>query len=587
MMKSKILAIILSLFLISVVFSFKTTESHTDKYVVDMDLHYDNGKISVNGYEVRKGMAPDYAIFSEEAYTLSLMRKNKEIYSFKFDVPRKISIDNLDENGLSGEELVREEFDFTIRVPYVKGVEKMEIRDSGNTKVLDKNTRGLDIEIAQKSRVAVSIKELDNVCKTLIKNGDQENKIDVVFVSDNFSRYTEISDLNPENYIIEQDMGYSDIYYVDRGYHIVSIPVHYGYKYLTWIRTANDDKDEIGEDFLNFILNEESRVYVALDTREGLPSWVQEEGWIDNDNYVIIEALNGRVQHNVYYKDFESGYVGIDGNEGKGNMYVVFVESLSSERKQEFRNVVTEHIDVNDEYEGILSIEPFQSNAEKFNFYFIDDYRDLDCDSSTTCKSNVARNLAEQCGGYDEVIVLVNSDNARGWAYLNGHFAVSRAYSRFGPAPGVTVHEFGHSFGGLSDEYVNTAHESKTWLPNCEPANTTDACSDWCSGEPVEPETIFNECNYILDMDTCEDDWGCMWLDVPDPYFGTSCVGKYYLESVGTECQEGTGCYWQCDGYSGWRPTFDSCIMFTIQENDNVFDPVCQNHLNSLLDNYY
>ena len=71
---------------------------------------------------------------------------------------------------------------------------------------------------------------------------------------------------------------------------------------------------------------------------------------------------------------------------------------------------------------------------------------------------------------YEHIIVLVNSDQYGGGGVLNSYNLTSTHHNRFKP---VVVHEFGHSFAGLGDEYAYETeevpmypHDVEPWEPN-------------------------------------------------------------------------------------------------------------------------
>ena len=71
---------------------------------------------------------------------------------------------------------------------------------------------------------------------------------------------------------------------------------------------------------------------------------------------------------------------------------------------------------------------------------------------------------------YEHIIVLVNSEQYGGGGILNSYNLTSTHHSRFKP---VVVHEFGHSFAGLGDEYAYETeevpmypHDVEPWEPN-------------------------------------------------------------------------------------------------------------------------
>ena len=71
---------------------------------------------------------------------------------------------------------------------------------------------------------------------------------------------------------------------------------------------------------------------------------------------------------------------------------------------------------------------------------------------------------------YEHIIVLVNTDNYGGGGILNSYNLAMAHHPAFKP---VVVHEFGHSFAGLADEYAYEAeqipmypHDVEPWEPN-------------------------------------------------------------------------------------------------------------------------
>ena len=103
---------------------------------------------------------------------------------------------------------------------------------------------------------------------------------------------------------------------------------------------------------------------------------------------------------------------------------------------------------------GLLSYEPFNSQRNKFNFYRIDNLKSLVCayyERQLSCNMNAVELEASQCPA-DQVIVIVNNDIYGGGV---GEILFRFAYSYRGDYK-VAVHEFGHSFGRLQEEYPAT-----------------------------------------------------------------------------------------------------------------------------------
>lgn len=133
------------------------------------------------------------------------------------------------------------------------------------------------------------------------------------------------------------------------------------------------------------------------------------------------------------------------------------------------------HRDVNRVSNYILTYEPFKSRATQILFHYVDNTKDLGCvyasfnPSLLFCNSaKVIQEVNNDGAIYDSLIVLVNNDQLGGGAAPGSDIAVSYNGAI---APQVSIHEFGHSFGGLYDEYiyddsVDGAIDGKTYA-NC------------------------------------------------------------------------------------------------------------------------
>lgn len=143
--------------------------------------------------------------------------------------------------------------------------------------------------------------------------------------------------------------------------------------------------------------------------------------------------------------------------------------------------------------ESILSIEPYSSNSKKFNFYAVESVSEESgtdipgegiyentCMNTSFYTFNTDRYLttsdlpsvynAAANVPCDAIIILVNSKRYGGGGFFNQYAAttVDNEYSFQ-----VAVHEFGHSFAGLADEYVGSVNYSdfyntavEPWEPN-------------------------------------------------------------------------------------------------------------------------
>lgn len=149
--------------------------------------------------------------------------------------------------------------------------------------------------------------------------------------------------------------------------------------------------------------------------------------------------------------------------------------------------------DVNIAVEAIFSHEPFQSMRDRFQIVAVE----LPSQESGTSEphngiwKNTAlhshfdtfysqrylttlhlKDMHDRLAGipYEHIIVLVNTDEYGGGGILNSYNLSMTHHPRFRP---VVVHEFGHSFAGLADEYAYETeeipmypHDIEPWEPN-------------------------------------------------------------------------------------------------------------------------
>ncbi len=67
---------------------------------------------------------------------------------------------------------------------------------------------------------------------------------------------------------------------------------------------------------------------------------------------------------------------------------------------------------------------------------------------------------------YEHIIILANTDNYGGGGIYNSYTLTAAHHPQF---KAVVVHEFGHSFAGLADEYYYDDQYSNYYHPDCEP----------------------------------------------------------------------------------------------------------------------
>lgn len=153
---------------------------------------------------------------------------------------------------------------------------------------------------------------------------------------------------------------------------------------------------------------------------------------------------------------------------------------------------------------------------------------------------------------YEHIIILANTDTYGGGGIYNSFTLTTAHHSKFEP---VVVHEFGHSFGGLADEYAYTDAPSPLYPYEIEPweqniSTLVDFSSKWKDMLPNDKTSIPTKIT-------------------KDNYNSSSQIGVY----------EGAG--YTMKGI--YRPTPD-CRMRTNEAKE--FCPVCQRALQRLIDFY-
>lgn len=157
----------------------------------------------------------------------------------------------------------------------------------------------------------------------------------------------------------------------------------------------------------------------------------------------------------------------------------------------------------------------------------------------------------------DQIIFIVESTKLRADPRYNNNISITRGDPNIltieSTRLGNLVHEFGHSFGDLGDEYPKTS--SKTWISahaNIATVNAGNRCDD-----------LWGELKKIVILTPGT------WLA---PYRDSRIVGCY-------ESQEPTS-----PGIR-YKPTERACVMDSVSD-DFPFCPACQRHLMALMDRY-
>ena len=124
-------------FLMLVLFSGAAISVSVDERYYMLNLHYDNGTLSLNGVSVRPGIFN--AIEPGIGYRAELLSfEGKPLSAIRFEIPLEIVADEVDLNSgkITGGTIKREIVDFIVRMKYATNGKTINIYNPENEKVL-------------------------------------------------------------------------------------------------------------------------------------------------------------------------------------------------------------------------------------------------------------------------------------------------------------------------------------------------------------------------------------------------------------------------------------------------------------------
>ncbi|MBU2634036.1 MAG: hypothetical protein KJ674_02215 [Nanoarchaeota archaeon] len=290
-----------------------------------------------------------------------------------------------------------------------------------------------------------------------------------------------------------------------------------------------------------------------------------------------------------------------------------------------FENDIYRFLYSNNEIEGygLLNVEPFVSRLDRINIYMYAVANQFEEQNYVVYYSNA---LSENCG--------FDATNSFAYGIIGEHQSIhpiwggglwyfsSSHRELFNGYMGVVTtfrHELGHEIASRDiygpsyyyDEYIMNLWEDHQnnyedfWdfydnfyivnyeQPNCD---FTAGCPKWCSGDPLTNNIEeINPCqNYNTESECNAHGPGiiggqdCIWFPSEHPYFETRCVriDGGNTENIGTNCLEGAGCYFGCQGH-GWRshPAGNLAAQW-IDNNNKIhgYDIPSENFIKNLFD---
>lgn len=229
-----------------------------------------------------------------------------------------------------------------------------------------------------------------------------------------------------------------------------------------------------------------------------------------------------------------------------GKINIVVVSSNYSENELDrFQSEV-----LSDNMNFLFSKEPYLSNKDKFNVWFIKKHYSVDCayENAWGCFSAMEKNIVSICPFMDKAIVFNKGLTVGGYgadkiAVVNS--AISDAWSN-----GITLHELGHTLGQLADEYngLGWYPSSNTSAANCD----VYACPKWCSGKSDYEDP---QCGKITSEEACEsksyNGVKCVWYSNRGDL---KCSYPYFSDiNFGQACIKDSVCLYGCGGPNGYR----------------------------------
>jgi len=128
----------------------------------------------------------------------------------------------------------------------------------------------------------------------------------------------------------------------------------------------------------------------------------------------------------------------------------------------------------------LINSEPYKNYKDSFNFYFIDSYQpecELYKGVAILCYSKELIKKSASCPNDFIVVIQDKPSNIRSTAYMNVVSLNSKHNKN------VFLHEFGHSFANLADEYIPASipKKSKNCVDNCDNFQNLGECKEGCS----------------------------------------------------------------------------------------------------------
>jgi len=162
----------------------------------------------------------------------------------------------------------------------------------------------------------------------------------------------------------------------------------------------------------------------------------------------------------------------------------------------ELKEVILQIVDYEGTKNGLMSVEPFKSNKNKFNIWMIKNSGIEPAGEFNGPSRKKSLEVAAECTAGDYQIIL-SKRQFRSYAYFatDAYLSLASRSSQYWGR--LLLHEFGHSFGKLSDEYIEEgrailAEYIDKYTVNCA-SNPTTAQLKWGN---IQGTGQFDGCGY-------------------------------------------------------------------------------------------
>lgn len=142
---------------------------------------------------------------------------------------------------------------------------------------------------------------------------------------------------------------------------------------------------------------------------------------------------------------------------------------------------------------GLMSVEPFKSNRNKFNIWMVKagDSIPMNTEYNDGPDRGKSLEVAAECTSADYQVIM-SKKSFRSYAFFSGDAYLSLSSRDENQWGRLLLHEFGHSFGMLADEYVEPQMGNRPKSPNCAP-NMATAQKWWGS---ISGTGYYEGCSY-------------------------------------------------------------------------------------------